>query len=259
VKIIKITLSLGLAIAFLLFNQTGFAQEFPKVIKIAGKAEILEKGKWTKLKTGRELWEGQSIRLVKGGEVALTSEAGKLEIIITDGSVIKYKGLVPEKKVPWGSSTRPASTSNSNSKIIPEFELLEGNANVSVEKGQPLRVITPLVIAAVRGTGFSAIVEPDGSSTIKVYDGSVMVVGRDGKSQIVNAGFSYRLTAAQYVEYLKKSKVNIPPKGWRDVPSQQLETVDSKTFKYGMPGPATHKSRPSTPRQPKNKQFKRAN
>jgi hypothetical protein len=246
-----IFLFFGMAIGLLLFSQTVVAQESTTVLKVAGKAEILKQGRWFRAKKGQELLVGQAIRMVNGGEVTLTSEGGNIIIVVLEGSTVKYKGLVAERSVPWLSSPKPAPA---NSAMVQEFEVVEGQANINVTDGQPLRVITPLVVAAVRGTDFTLQVESDGSSTVIVREGSVMATGRNGTSKLVNAGSSYTLTAAQYSDYLKKKKVPIPQEGWKHIPNQQLETLDATTFKSGIPGQASHKSRsrPSKSR-PSNK------
>jgi organic radical activating enzyme len=236
-------LFLTLAISLLLLGQTVIAQENPKIVKIAGKAEILRNGQWFKAKAGSELLAGQSIRLVKGNEITLISEGGKIEIVISNGSAIKFNGVVPEKSVPWAPMIVKSKSSSSKSPLTPEIELLEGQTSVTVTGGQPVRVVTPLIIAAVRGTKFSVFVEQDGSSKVIVRDGSVMAIGRNGKNEIVEAGSTYQLTAEQFVDFLKRNKVKIPPEGWRNVPNHQLQALDARTFKSGIPDRTVQKAR----------------
>ncbi|MDR0547874.1 MAG: FecR family protein [Deltaproteobacteria bacterium] len=235
-------LFLGLFIGLLLLIPTVEAQEAPKVLKIAGKAEILQKGRWLKAKTGHELLVGQAIRLVKGKELTLISDGGQIEIVVSDGGAIKYNGQVPERSVPWGAPKVVSSKSD----LTRQIQLLEGTTHVTVTNAQPLRVITPLVIAAVRGTDFSVKVEPDGSSTITVRDGSVLAIGRTGQTEMVEAGSSFQITAEQYARYLKRQKVKIPPEGWKQIPDEEQEALDSKTFKSGIPGRAVHRTNRST-------------
>ncbi|MDR1083755.1 MAG: FecR family protein [Deltaproteobacteria bacterium] len=244
----------GLTMALILgLSQTVLAQEAPKVLTIAGKAEILKNGRWYRTKAGEELKDQQAIRLVEGREVTLVAREGKITIVISSGSTVKYNGLVPEKNVPWISAPQPT---RSKSPVIPEFELVEGQSRVEVTPGQPLRIITPLIMAAVRGTGFAVSVKPDGSSAIRVNEGSVSVMGRTGKTRVIKAGSSYQLTAAEYTDFLKKKGFTVPPEGWRYIPHRDLEALDAKTFRSGAPRrPA---SSPAVG-QPKRRPRRRAN
>ncbi|MDR1873210.1 MAG: FecR family protein [Deltaproteobacteria bacterium] len=250
-----IIMFLGMIIGLLLLAQVAVAQdEAPKIIKISGKAEILKNGRWSKAKVGQDLLVGQAIRLVRGKEVTLTSRNGDIEVLFTNNSVVKYNGYVPETSVPWLSSiSRPNPTALNKSPLIPEFELVEGETNISVTKGQPLRVITPLIIAAVRGTNFSIQVKPfEGSSKVVVNEGTVMVTGRNGKSALVKAGSTFEYTAEQYADYLRRQKVKIPPEGWKQVPFDAQQALDFRTFKSGVPGRTPQKAG----RRPKNNRLK---
>jgi hypothetical protein len=238
-----------LIVFFFQLNQFAIAQDFPKIIKIAGKAEILSNGRWSTAKNNQSLLVGQTIKLVRGNQVSLVSEGGNVEIIVSKRSAVKFNGEVPEASVPWGDSHRLVTA---KSDLIPEIEVVEGLSRFSVKQGESLRVITPLIIAAVRGTDFTVSVAPDGSSEVIVAEGSVMVTGRDGKSGLVNRGRAYSFTAEQYADFLRKNKVKIPPEGWRNVPRQQLQDVDDRTFKPKSSGRAVHRSNKPPNNRPKS-------
>jgi hypothetical protein len=80
----------------------------------------------------------------------------------------------------------------------PHFSLNQGKAEVEVVDGQPLRVVTPLLMAAVRGTHFIVTVAADGTSSFTTIEGQVFAVTRTGVAQMTTAGGGMQMSASGY-------------------------------------------------------------
>ncbi|MDR1085530.1 MAG: hypothetical protein LBP22_11925, partial [Deltaproteobacteria bacterium] len=74
------------------------------VLKIAGKAEIIERGRSSAAREGQRLYPGQSVRLIGGGEVSLSSQDGRIKIKVQDNTTVTYDGEVGENTQPWSKS-----------------------------------------------------------------------------------------------------------------------------------------------------------
>jgi hypothetical protein len=105
-----------------------------------------------------------------------------------------------------------------------------GEADVVVVPGQPLRLVTPLVVAAVRGTRFIVSVALDGSSVVNTVEGQVLAVGRNGVAQVLGAGQGFQLTSSQYVNFLQESGINVPQGEWRGLDARTVERIDTQTL-----------------------------
>jgi hypothetical protein len=208
-----------------------FAQETgPVVIKVAGKAEILERGRRQPAAEGHKLLPGQSIELVGGGEVILSSNDGKITVKVLKDSSVRYDGYAAANERPWGSAPvyRPVASQKEN---VSQFTASKGKLEVQVTPGQPLRLVSPLIIAAVRGTNFTVTVDMDGSSRVETVEGQVATYGRNGDMRLATAGQSAQITAGDYAAHLEANGVITPPGGtWRDVPAADQERVDDQTL-----------------------------
>jgi hypothetical protein len=94
-------------------NGLALAQDAaPKIVAVAGKAEILERGRRFSAKEGQRLLAGQSIELVGGGEVRLSSDDGRIVVKVTTGTSVRYDGYVGASSQPWSAGppiARPAA------------------------------------------------------------------------------------------------------------------------------------------------------
>jgi hypothetical protein len=94
-----------------------------------------------------------------------------------------------------------------------------------------MRLASPLIISAVRGTKFSMSVDDDGSSFLKVAEGKVLSMARDGKVELLEAGKAVSLTAAKFTDFLRGLNVKIPTGGdWRSVDRHDLDQAVKKAF-----------------------------
>ncbi|MDR1606877.1 MAG: FecR family protein, partial [Deltaproteobacteria bacterium] len=202
---LKIFWLLGL-IFFACFVGTTLAQaqnqaDSPIIIKVAGKAEILAQGRRLKAREGQILAPGQSIQLIGGGEVRLSTSNGKIKVKVFDDTIVKFDGQVEANSQPWSPPTsqyEKTSTTPSSHKA-PQFVVPVGKLEVQVEPGQELRVVCPLIMAAVRGTLFTVNVSGDGTSRVETLDGRVATYGRNGEIHLTSSGQSSQVTARAYV------------------------------------------------------------
>jgi hypothetical protein len=181
------------------------------------------------------LTPGQSIKLEGGSDVRIVSSDGRIQITSKEGSVILFEGFVKNESKPWltdhpvlaSETTEAAQTARP--KLVPQFKIDLGQAEVEVVPGQEMRLASPLIISAVRGTKFSMSVAKDGSSALNVLEGKVLSMARNGKVELLEAGKAVELSAAKFTEFLKGLNVKIPEGGdWRKVDSKVLtETVQT--------------------------------
>ena len=212
------------------------AQEGPKILAVSGKAALLSAGRTLgSAQVGQILAPGQAVELAGGGRVRLAAEGGRVEITLTERASLRYDGpAAGAGGSPWagGGLVQPAG-----SPVIggdqPQFSMSVGRAEARVTTGQPLRLVAPLVTAAVRGTAFTMTVAPDGSSEMVTRQGLVEGLTRGGDLRLVSAGDTLSLTASQFAVYLKSQGLNVPGGDWRRVPAAALERVDQKTFSGG--------------------------
>jgi hypothetical protein len=185
-------------------------------------------------KTVVPLEPGQAIKMEGGGEVRIYSEDGRIQISSQEGSVILFDGMVKVESKPW-LEDRPVlvreAQAGSGTKLVPQFRIDLGQADVEVVPGQEMRLASPLIISAVRGTKFSMKVQEDGSSYLDVLEGRVLSMARDGKVELLEAGKAMGLTAAKFTNFLKTLNVKIPSGGdWRSVDRQTLDEAVTKAF-----------------------------
>jgi hypothetical protein len=213
-------------IFILSFQQQALAQNNnPKVLKLAGRAEILEMGRRTPAKEGQFLAPGQTIELVGGGEVQLLADRGQTKLTLKGNTTLEYTGPIVKVR-PWSGNYEAASGGKSGEDAV-QYKLPKGEVEIDAKPLSKLQIVTPLVLAAVRGTHFIVTVGPDGSTTVRTLEGTVEFLSRQGEVHMIGAGQSRDLTAAAYTRFLASRGITVPPGGdWRSVPANRQEQVD---------------------------------
>jgi hypothetical protein len=201
------------------------------VVSIAGKAEILEAGRRFQAKVGYKLSPGQSISLIGGGEVILTSDDGEIKIKVISGTTLRYDGRVPSDEQPWSSKRTKVKKASTLKKTTPQFYLPLGKLELEIEPGRETRVVAPLILAAVRGTKFTVTVDPDGGSRVDTHEGLVAAYCRNGDMRLTSPGKSAMVSAREYGDFLSARGVTLlKPDDWRSASTQSQESVDSATI-----------------------------
>jgi hypothetical protein len=200
----------------------------PTIIKVAGKAEIIERGRRLPIREGQRLLAGQSIELIGGGEVRLTTVDGKIKIRIVGGTTVRYDGLVEANSQPWAAGPTYQTAGQGDS--TPQFRPTKGKLEVEVAPGQRLRILCPLILAAVRGTFFTVTVEADGSSRVDGFDGQLAFYGRQGEMGLIRPGQNVQIRANDYSAFLAKKGVEVPDADWRKVSAKDQKSVDNQTL-----------------------------
>ncbi|MDR2142371.1 MAG: FecR family protein [Deltaproteobacteria bacterium] len=227
----SLTAGSALLLAFLLSSALAWAQDGPVVLQVAGKAQILEAGRRFEVKEGLRLSPGQSIRLIGGGEVRLSAAGGKIAIKVLGDSTVKYDGQKDANERPWADPVPGYQrTSTTDGKKVPQFSVPIGRLEVEVQPGQELRMVCPLIMAAVRGTRFTVTVEQDGTSRVETFEGQVAAYGRNGEIRLTMAGQRAEVSARDYTAHLAANGVVTPRGGWRHVPARSQERVDDQTL-----------------------------
>ncbi|MDR2140268.1 MAG: FecR family protein [Deltaproteobacteria bacterium] len=201
------------------------------VLKIAGKAEILSQGQRQPAREGYRLSPGQSIQLIGGGEVRLSTAGGRVQVRVLADTTVKYDGEVDANGQPWGPTSRYREVSTGGSgQMAPQLSVPVGKLEVQVESGQELRVVCPLIMAAVRGTKFNINVERDGTSLVATLEGRVATYGRNGEIRLTSAGQNSQVTARAYSNFLANRGVAAPQGSWREIPAETQAEVDDQTL-----------------------------
>jgi hypothetical protein len=217
--------------AVLLSGQTASAQtDGVAVISIAGKAEILEQGRRTAAREGQRLLPGQSVRLVGGGEVRLSTTDGRIQVRVLDNTTLKYDGPTGANSLPWTPTSRYQRATSAEEKRVPQMSVPVGRLEVEVQPGQELRLVMPLIMAAVRGTRFTVSVDLDGTSRVNTFDGVVATYGRNGEFRLTLAGQTAEVTARAYTNFLATQGVSAPGGNWKNVPPGTQERVDNSVI-----------------------------
>ena len=205
-----------------------------KVVRVAGKAEIFRAGVWNEAKTGDSLKPGEAVRIADGGEVNVEGADGKISLNGRNGAVIEYDGIVDAEIAPWKSARlarAPGYQPQGDLDATQQFSCPAGDIEIRVQTGEPLRVVTPLLTAAVRGTEFTMQVAPDGSSSLQLLQGAVDGYDRTGTMRQVAPGQDMSLDTSAFVQYLGAKGVDIMPgQDWRTLSPTVLESVDAATF-----------------------------
>jgi hypothetical protein len=210
------------------FSSPAWAQsEGAKIVTIMGQAEILAAGVWREARVDEYLKPGESVRLVGGGVVRVSAEDDKISITLDEETVLRYDGAVAPDDRPWKDGVPFVRTGRGEptpAVEVPQFTVPYGRTDVSVTPGQPLRVVAPLIAAAVRGTRFTLAVALDGSSSLSAVEGEVLAISRTGAAQIMGAGGGMSLTADEFGQFLSQAGVSPPGGDWRNLDLRSLET-----------------------------------
>ncbi|MDR2339305.1 MAG: FecR domain-containing protein [Deltaproteobacteria bacterium] len=231
---IQLTRFLALGLALALLSLWGLAdtlhaqkKQGAKVLSVKGKAEIKSAGRTKTARRGDIMEPGDTISVPPNGNVKLGTPEGNAEVTLSGGTTLSYDGPTNVNSRPWSPGPAVPARAGEESDIGPQFSVTEGEAEVLVTPGQPLRVVTPLLVAAVKGTRFKIKVEPDGSSTLNTTEGLVLAVSRDGTVKTSGPGDTVRVTANDYTAFLRKNGVRPQGDGdWRTADTQAIEKVD---------------------------------
>lgn len=217
-------------LSLLLLISFAGAGELPRVAKIAGKAQIMEKGVWNEAKIGQRIAPGQKIRVEGRGEVGIEASSGRVTISVKDDAAVQYDGNVDPAVPAWRSSRLAgAQPPHSAADELRQFSVDQGEVEVEVMDGEPLRIVTPLLTAGVRGTRFAMRVDKDGSSYLTVSQGLIDSYSRTGQRQDVGAGGMMSLSSAGFVQFLNRNNITVPADGdWRSLDPETLEELDQR-------------------------------
>ncbi|MCL2029872.1 MAG: FecR domain-containing protein, partial [Deltaproteobacteria bacterium] len=201
-------------------------QEALKIVVVSGRAEILAAGRTVPAKSGAELRPGQTVRLAGGGEVRLLGDG--FEVIGRQEAVLRYEGSQPAEALPWGA---PLVVKAGAGQAEPTLNLAVGEAEARVTPGRPLRLFTPLVTAAARGTHFIISAAPDGSSAVRALAGRVEAWSRLGEMRTLGPGGSLSLSSGRYLEFLRQNGVQVQPGAdWKALDGPTFERMDARAF-----------------------------
>ncbi len=183
--------------AFLLLAvMAGHALADPAVVRVSGKAEMRSNAgaSWKKLQSGTSLPAGASVRTPAGSSVTVRDDAARVTVTVGPNTELGYEGQAP---APEGSQS-PASD-----KPVPTYSLPAGKAEVSVEPGNNVDLLTPLILTSVRGTRYTASVKGDGSTHVAVKTGIVLTLDKFGNRARLSGGQEQSMTALEYIERLR--------------------------------------------------------
>jgi hypothetical protein len=233
---------IALTVAAIFLSAPALAQPGPEVVSIMGHAEILSAGKWRQAKTGDFIKPGDTVLVVGDGEVTLSSDGGKAEVALKKDTMASYDGDVDPNSRPWKQGQPEAATASQTrgpANKATQYTVSQGQAEAVVVPGQQLRVITPLIAAAVRGTRFIVTVAIDGSSSLSTLEGQVLAMGRNGVSSVVSAGGGFQLTSSQYATFLQQSGINVPTGDWQSLDMGALDKLDPQTLSDAASSPGS--------------------
>jgi hypothetical protein len=241
---LALSLALGFILGPLAFSPGLLAQSAPQtgaqVVQVMGKAEILSAGRWRTAQAGDFIKPGDSVLVVGPGEVSLTSNRGQAKVNVKNDTLVSYDGEVNPNSRPWQDG-KPVPAVEASTSIplhrASQFTVSKGQAEMIVVPGQPLRVVTPLIAAAVRGTHFIVSVALDGSSSLTTLEGQVLALGRNGVSQMVGAGGGMQLTSSQYAAFLEQTGISVPSGNWQGLDPATLDKLDPQTFSDALSSP----------------------
>jgi hypothetical protein len=137
------------------------------------------------LPLGADAWlPASETMLVKAGDRIRTGAEGSAVLTFFDGSVTELKPMAEL------SIARMTAQRTGGDRVIVLHQWLgESNNRVEprVDEGSRFSVQTASVVASVQGTAFALIMEPDGTTHLKVEEGVVSVQTRE-KSVLISAG-----------------------------------------------------------------------
>ena len=186
-RYVKIFHSVLFLFFFLLVpNSNSFADETPagKIIKLKGQVEVVRSGSQTAEPASTDL----SLNI---GDTIRTGPDGTASILLSDESMIQLNKNTNfvlkevEQKAGWLKMRKIGAKLKGNPSV---YQLDKGEAWIrNKDKGASFEVKSPTSVAGVRGTDLDMKVEQDGTSTLTVIEGMVLVKNEFG-SVDVNAG-----------------------------------------------------------------------
>lgn len=147
-----------------------------QVTTLNGTAKISSQGgKWVAMKTGQKL---------QGGDQVETGPNTRMEIILPDGSLLRFAENTRFKIVAIDMDERAGTR---NAKINVALGKTWANVNKGLRIKPNIDVASDNAVAGVRGTVYRMNVDDDQAVLVRVYDGEVKVEGGKGKQQDAKA------------------------------------------------------------------------
>jgi len=143
-----------------------------QVTTLNGSAKLSHQGgSWGKLKAGQ---------MLKGGDQVETGPGTKMELMLPDGSLLRFADNTRFKIVAIDMDERSGAR---NAKINVALGKTWANVNKGLKIKSNIDVASDNAVAGVRGTVYRMNVDEDQSVLVRVYDGEVKVEGGKGKQQ----------------------------------------------------------------------------
>lgn len=143
-----------------------------QVTTLNGSAKLSHQGgSWGKLKAGQ---------ILKGGDQVETGPGTKMELMLPDGSLLRFADNTRFKIVAIDMDERSGAR---NAKINVALGKTWANVNKGLKIKPNIDVASDNAVAGVRGTVYRMNVDEDQSVLVRVYDGEVKVEGGKGKQQ----------------------------------------------------------------------------
>ena len=169
----------------LLLATSAFAQDLVVVDDTGSALVVTASNALIPLKDKKVVKEGETVMVAGRGSVTLATPDGVVTITADEKSLLKNDGVAPDGKlmlqVPKG---------------LVEFQVVPGNK---------LDVVTPHMVASVRGTRFTTDVAA-GNTDLDVTEGAVECTGNDGVSEMVQAGFHVRTNTRGFSAQVEPSR-----------------------------------------------------
>jgi hypothetical protein len=165
-------------------------QRYAVVDAVQGTADLLVhgRGKPVPLQVGR---------LVRAGDVVRTGRNSSVElrwVRWVGGMRIK---IGPETRFTVKKATVNRSTKEEESRLRVDLGRIWVRLRQALRGRSKFEVETPTVVAAVRGTVFSVLVDAAGASRVQVYEGQVSIKGASGAAATLSAASETTVSAEQ--------------------------------------------------------------
>lgn len=149
------------------------AEPIAYFMKSKGKVEIIRERRSIRFKNGELLYNNDEIKTAGESYAALKYVDGGATLKVFPNSVIRLSAVQQDKQL------NKSTTIKSGSLYSKIYDKIKGM----------YRVETPTTVASVKGTGFVTRLGEDGSTTVIVLEGEVLVQNKDsGKSSTVGKG-----------------------------------------------------------------------
>lgn len=227
---VRISLVLAIAIfaAFVVAPHV-LAGDAPQIMKVAGRAEILKMGQWRDAAIGDTLSPGDMVRTGEGGEMTLSAEDDAINITTRPDTEVRYEGKIAAAAKPWLSAELLMDEGDApGENLTQQFSTPKGEVEADVKTGTKLRIVAPLLTAAVRGTNFVMRAHEDGSSYLTVQKGAVDAFNRAGQTEVVTEGLDFSFTTSEFNIILRERGILDAGQSWRDLPAQVVDAFTNE-------------------------------